>query len=260
MLRARTDHCIIKEVLVPLRSGGPAPYAPPQTVLTLIRTYRSRGLQTPFSPDVLQRAGVPGTLTTRVTQALKLLDLIDESNNPTTEFEALRRAGDAEFPERLAALIRSAYAEVFKFVDPAQDGEQRVRDAFRAFEPLGQLTRMVTLFLALCEAAGIVAEDGRQSAPKKRSTVQRATRNEAKRTPDIQNSPKGNPHARRAGLTDDPAASSALLGLIRDLPWPSIGWTKDRRDKWMKAIESAVDYAIPVRTPEEIAQAIKDDE
>ena len=240
---------------MPLRSGGPAPYAPPQTVLSLIRTYRSRGLQTPFTPDVLQRAGVPDTLITRVTQSLKLLDLIDDSNNPTLEFEALRRAGDAEFPERLAALIRSAYAEVFKFVDPTQDGEQRVRDAFRAFEPLGQLTRMVTLFLALCEAAGIIAEGSRQSTPKKRATspAWRPATFNRKRTADTPR--EDEPPRRSAGV--DSAASRALLGLIGDLPSPALGWTQDRRNKWMTAVEAAVDYAIPVRTADEITQIVK---
>jgi len=226
---------------MPIRSGGKAPYAPPDTVLSLIRTYRGRGLQTPFTSDVLTRAGVPETLVVRVTQSLKLLDLIDESLNPTQDFEALRRVGEAEFPARLAALIKSAYAEVFQFVDPATDGDQRVRDAFRAFEPLGQLTRMVTLFMGLCAAAGIIPEGStrKQTPPgngKKPAKKPAASRRSS-------DSGKG---GEATHVTAVRGVDPVFVVALQKLPPSGTGWTKEERDRWLAWFTMNLDYAVPI--------------
>lgn len=141
---------------MPLEAGGGAPYAPVATVLEVINRYRDRGLQTPFTVDVLTRAGVTDGLAPRTLQSLRLLDLINGEGQPTEEFERLRQAPTDEFPHRLEALIRMVYADVFQFADPSVDGPERVSDAFRQYSPAGQRGRMVTLFLGLCQEAGIV--------------------------------------------------------------------------------------------------------
>lgn len=245
---------------MPIRSGGPAPYAPSQTVLGLIKAYRSRGLQTPFTGDVLMRAGVPETLISRVTQSLRLLDLIDEGGNPTNEFEALRRAGDVEFPDRLAAMVRAAYAEVFKFVDPAQDDEGRIKDAFRAFEPLGQLTRMVTLFLSLCAEANIVSEGKEpKKAPPRRPGAAPAMRGAGKRTAAANSAARS-----RLGAGDGGGrrgnAPPALQGLLDNLPTPSRGWVQADRDRWIAAVNAAVDFAIPIKSAGEMLVSANGDD
>ena len=47
---------------MPIRTGGPAPYAPPATVLHVLHALRDRGLTTPITSDVLLRAGVGDSL------------------------------------------------------------------------------------------------------------------------------------------------------------------------------------------------------
>jgi hypothetical protein len=228
-----------------VRAEGPAPYAPAATVLSLIAAFRSRGLQTPFNQDVLLRAGVPDSLVPRTLQALKLLDLIDPDGNPTTQLEGLRRAPEAEYKQRLEAVIRAAYAEVFQYVDPAKDGTVKVRDAFRAFEPIGQLGRMVTLFLGLCEAAGIIPEN-----PKKQSGASPAARprpsNARPKAPGSTRPPSVGANLRaQEGLVP-----AAITGLLQSLPGNGKGWSQDQRDRFLKTFEAVLDFCVPIRDVE----------
>src|SRR5579862_1531851 len=143
---------------MPIRTGGTAPYAPPVTVLHVINQFRERGLTTPITETVLLKASVSESLAARTLAALRLLELIDTEGNPTAELEGLRRAKTDEFAPRLEAIIRSVYAEVFQYTDPAKDDATKIADAFRDYEPAGQRARMVTLFLGLCAEAHIIPE------------------------------------------------------------------------------------------------------
>jgi hypothetical protein len=89
---------------------------------------------------------------------LRLFDLIDEGGQPTDQFNELRKVPSGEYKERLASLLRVAYADVLAHVDPAKDDYERIRDAFRAYNPSGVRDRMVTLFLGLSEYVGFISE------------------------------------------------------------------------------------------------------
>ena len=41
-----------------IQTDGNAPYTSPSSIIQVVEGYRSRGLQTPFTVDVLQKAGV----------------------------------------------------------------------------------------------------------------------------------------------------------------------------------------------------------
>jgi len=170
-------------------TGYPAPYAPARAVLSVVERFRERGLTTPFTLDVLTRAGVSESLAPRTLQSLKILDLIDDAGNPTPTLEGLRRAPSSEYQTRLQEFLRGAYPEVFGFVDPATDSEDRIRDAFRLYEPHGQQVRMVSLFMGLAEAAGFraPAENG--------DGTERPAQQPRARTP----RPAGAPRRTRAG-------------------------------------------------------------
>ncbi len=224
---------------MPIQADQIAPYAPAQTITTLIERYRERGLTTPITGDVLMKAGIKDSLTQRVLQSLKLLDLIDGDGNPTVAFAELKKAPQGEFQPRLAEIIRSAYAEIFKFTDPAKDPPQSVRDAFRGFSPDSQQERMVMLFLGLCEAAGII--ETRQRTPKTVNTkpvTKRQSANGSERKA-VASSSAGK---RIQQQGDIPAP---IMGLLQSLPID--GWTQEKRDKFVKAFEYALDYSVPVR-------------
>jgi hypothetical protein len=230
-----------------VRSGGQAPYAPPQAIIALIHAYRNRPLQTPFTPDVLMRAGVKDSLVPRVAASLKLLDLIDEAGNPTAELEGLRRAAQGEYRSRLEAIVRSVYAEVFQYFDPATDDEDKARDIFRHYEPIGQLTRIVRLFMGLCEEAGIIPEGRRRppavatAAPGRNGAKRKEKQPEAPRRP---GSVATSAHVR----TDSGGfVPPAIMGVLAGLPTRERGWTKAERDNFYTAFGSLLDFSIPIR-------------
>jgi hypothetical protein len=254
--------------VMPIQSPGRAPYAPGQTVLDVITTYRERGLQTPIDKEVLLRAGVSESLALRTLQALQLLDLIDERGQPLEVMEGLRIAPSDEFPDRLADVVRAAYEEVFNYVDPGTAPANKVEDAFRTYTPAGQRSRMVTLFISLCEAANIISEEarsrlssGRQATPSRRSS----------KSSNGGSSPTGaRPSGRAAGggrgssgsgrgrgveVGAEPGIASLSLpapvaGLLSQLPDAVTGWTEDRRDKFLHTLRAVLDFCIPVVEPD----------
>lgn len=228
---------------MPIQADGNAPYAPPSAVLEVIRRYRDRGLQTPFVADVLVRAGVTETLAPRTLQALRLLELIDDAGMPTAALEALAKAPtDDEYRERLASLIQGVYVEVFSFVDPATEGTDRVRAAFRSYVPRGQQERMVRLFLGLCAEAGLISEEAARVSASRTNPPQR--RESTRREPKQQK-------ARRqaSGQTTLPGGLPPVLaGLISELVEIGPSWNADQRDRFLSAFRSMVDYSFPVRS------------
>ena len=98
--------------------------------------------------------------------ALRFLGLIADDGKPTDTLRAIWAASDGEYRELLTAAIRNAYwREDFERVDPAQDTQAQMIDAFRRYEPRSQTDRMVMLFLGLCREAGIPVQD----APRRRA-------------------------------------------------------------------------------------------
>jgi Family of unknown function (DUF5343) len=221
----------------------PAPYAPHSAITDIIARYRSRGLPTPIDAEVLGRAGVSESLITRVSQALQSLDLVDESGMPTPMFEGIRVAPEGEYKQRLADWLKAAYADVFAFVDPSNDDETSIRDAFRNYQPIGQQSRMVTLFQGLCAAAGLMAEKPQQvrspsAAPRARpaTTMVRAASSKS--------SAKGNQV--NSGFTGGSNVPPPLAGLLASLPAMGAGWTQAERDKYVTTFGAVLDFCFPI--------------
>lgn len=229
-------------------ADSPAPYAPASTIIEIINRYRDHGLQTPFTSDVLARAGVSDSLISRTLIGLQVLDLIDEGGNPTEVLTGLGNATQDEMPARLSEWLRATYAEVFQFVDPADASPEGVRDAFRTYQPRGQQPRMVTLFLALCVHAGI------RQAPEEGAPRPRAQR---RRTPSSQrNREQPNPR-RRQSQQEVPGVPQPIAGLLASLP-ESGRWTKERRDAFMTTFGTVLDFCIEIG--EEITDAAPEDQ
>jgi hypothetical protein len=211
-------------------------------MLEIINRRRNRGLTAPINADVLGRASISPSLIPRTLQALQTLDLINEAGEPTPVFENLRLSPEAEFKERLGEWLKGAYAEVFSFVDPSQDDEIKIKDAFRSYNPVSQQPRMITLFKGLCSAAGLM--------PEKRAGA--AASSPAKR-PAPAASPRNVHVFQRAATKQPPPPSSAglppaIAGLMASLPSPATGWTAGERQKFLTTFQAVVDYAIPVVT------------
>jgi Family of unknown function (DUF5343) len=140
-----------------VQQSGRAPYASTGSIKTVIEKHRQVGLQN-VSLQRLQQIGVTKALSPRTLYALIFLGFYDESGNITPEFDALRKVPEHDFKPRLAALLRKAYVPILENLDPATATQLDVENAFRGFEPTGQLSRMVQLFIGLTVYAGIMPE------------------------------------------------------------------------------------------------------
>lgn len=136
-----------------------APYAPTASVVKALETYRETGLGGgPITPTLLARLSMGEEVARRVALSLKQLGLIDDDGRPTAALVAFKQAGSSEYKALMAELLYEAYSPVFAVIgrDPSKRTGGEIEDAFRSFRPDSLRKRMVTLFLGLCEYAGIV--------------------------------------------------------------------------------------------------------
>ena len=229
-------------------SDKPTPYAPASAIVELIERHRKRGLPSPVDAEVLGRAGISESLIPRTLKALQTLDLIDENGKPTEIFEGIRLASEAEYKERLAEWLNTAYTDVISFVDPATDDETAIRDAFRSYNPVAQQPRMVSLFVGLYAAAGIGSE--KQAQPRQR------TRSQAPRKPATKKqAPRKNPLT--GGSSGLP---QALVGLLSNLPSEGRGWTQDQRDKFLNTFGVVLDFCFQIKENEAVEADSEEEE
>lgn len=235
----------------------PAPYAAPGTVMAVVQRYRDRDLPTePFTPQMLVEIGVPTGSSHRTLRTLEYLGLVDPGTNEVTPtWKNLRIATDEEFTSAFEAVVRKAYADVFTVVDPARDSQTQISNMFRRYAPATQRDRMVTLFLGLCEAAGITTLD----APRQRRTKENVAgqKNAPTKTPmagpramPIPTPQIGTTRRTPAGGPADVSIISAhplVAGLLRTLPGDgNEGWTARERTQWLKTVEAVIDLLYPV--------------
>jgi hypothetical protein len=227
---------------MPVTAETAAPYAPASAVLEIVQRHRDKGLPPVVDSAVLERAGISHSLVPRTLQALEALDLIDAGGRPTRTFEGIRLAPESDLKVRLAEWLNTAYADALAFIDPATATESQIRDAFRHYKPVGQQSRMVTLFLGLYAAAGVSAD--RQRAKRQRSEKAAIPHAPSAGAPVAE---RGRPQRERQLVlgTNLPAH---VGGLLTKLPNEGSGWTRQQRDKFMTAFGAVLDVCFPILT------------
>ncbi|MGI8705837.1 MAG: DUF5343 domain-containing protein [Sphingomicrobium sp.] len=228
---------------MPVSVDKPGPYASPQSIIEIVERHRDRGLPSPVNSEVLGRAGIPDSLIPRTLQAMQTLDLIDESGNITEMFESIRLAPEAEYQTRMQAWLNSAYADVLAYLDPANDDETKIRDAFRNYRPTGQQGRMVTLFTRLYAAAGVRAP----KPPPVKAAAPR-TRTVRNNVPAVRKAPPQRTPTPQAYQPPTNALPTPIEGLLATLPSEGSGWTKERRDKFVTTFEAVLDFCFPIES------------
>lgn len=230
---------------VPLTPNGPAPYAPPGSVISVVTHHRDRGLPTPVTTGVVARVLDSGeALASRVMTTLRLLDLVDKEGTIQPAFDEMARATSQEdFRARFADVVRSAYADVLNYVDPATADIARIEGQFRNYTPRGQVARQAALFRGLCLFTGMIPRDAEHS-PK-------AAPSRSKATGKLPQGGKGKQSPRHAVVKtpvpekqlpppppqpDGSAAEHPLVqGILLALPQPGAEWPLAERAAWADA-------------------------
>jgi hypothetical protein len=239
-----------------LQADGSAPYGPVMAVLQVVERYRDRGLPVPFTSEVLTRAGVKESVIARTLSTMQQLDLIDSEGNPTTSLQGYARCPGEEAQTRWREIVREAYAPIFSFVDPESDSRERIRDAFRSYEPRSQQDRMVMLFVGLWKHAGM---NVKEEAPKSRQSTPRASGRPTSRGRVVDLYPARRTNVRQTGQAVGHVTSGVtqlqlpepVEGMLRELVSIGPSWTEARRALFMKAWEAVIDFSYPVQEPAE---------
>lgn len=249
---------------MPVTVDQPAPYAPASAILELIERHRNKGLPQVVDADVLARAGISDSLIPRTLQALKTLDLLTEDGRPSQVFEGIRLAPTAEYQQRLTEWLNAAYADALSYVDPATDDEVAMRDAFRKYIPTGQQARMVTLFMGLFTAAGVMPQRAKAAPPKRTAQANGSAKPKsgptnyqkaAVRSLSGQRQPQNETRAPNFGGSLPPA----IAGLLASLP-ANGQWTQVQRDKFMAAFPVMLDFAFEIIPEAALASADNENE
>jgi hypothetical protein len=171
---------------MPIEPLGPAPYAPPATVLTTLKWHWQKGLPTPITTEVIERIVESESLAPRVTKTLRLFELVDDEGQPTPQFQELAHAPtEDDFKARLAAIVQVAYADVIQYIDFDTVSTEQIEGQFRRYTPRGQVERMAVLFRGLCLYTGLMAGSSDEA-----HTVMQPTRNRRPK-PATPRTPKG---------------------------------------------------------------------
>lgn len=189
------------------------PYAATANVVGVLHRTRTRNLPDKIDDDFLRIVQVPDVVFGRVTEALRFLNLTTETNAPTEALKALAAAPDAEYKAILEGVVRDSYKDDFARVDPSQDSQAQIIDAFKPYEPRSQTARMVMLFLGLCREADIEVLDApRQRTMKGGQRPRPAARKETGKT--TSNGARGNTGSSGGKPTTAPA--DQLFGVTEE--------------------------------------------
>ena len=217
------------------------PYASGRSVIQVITRYREHGLPELLTTESLQLVGITASTASFTVRALLFLGLVEDTGAKTALFESIRQARSEEFPEILARAVRQAYSEIFIIADPAKADETAIADAFRKYEPAKQRRKMVSLFLALCEASGII-----QTAPKRRVRVSSSQPRSQRTSTPTPTAPV--PNETVSSRNDDSLEIDLRLisSIVQQLP-RNCQWTSQRRERWLDAMTSAIDLLIDIQ-------------
>jgi hypothetical protein len=194
------------------------PYAATANMTGVIKRTRTRNLPDKVDSDFIRLAGVPEGVIHRVASALKFLGLVTEDDEPTDTLRALAAAPEEQYREILAGAVRSAYEVDFARIDPAQDSQKQIIDAFRPYQPRSQTNRMVMLFLGLCREAGMEVKDAPRERPMGVTVARSGGSARTTGKADAPASPKRRqvPPSNGASASAQPTSVSLLFGVTED--------------------------------------------
>jgi len=235
-----------------------APYASTRAVMAVLDRFRERGLPDPLTVANLEQIGIQASNAPRTLQALRFLGLVDDGGNRTSAFDGLRQAKTDEYPAQLAEIVRAAYLPIFTIVDPATDTDIAISDAFRGYEPSSTREKMVSLFMGLCRAAGIVTDKpSRRPSTASRRPASRRTTPRARASRPIVTDPINPIRTPSPFDGDSDLLFGASMEYVKDLPenqftevWNALGVIARARVRSLKAAQDMAEQSAHRRVKE----------
>ncbi|MBI2848928.1 MAG: DUF5343 domain-containing protein [Chloroflexi bacterium] len=135
---------------------------------------------TPAKVDegLLKSQGIAPRNEYKVIGALRFLGLIDEEGKPTERAHLLKTRGSA-YAFNLQEIIRSSYADLFRYLKDRESSQEEIYNYFVAREKLGaeMAVKSARFFASLCQVASIDLGEPVPMAPlKDRSPVRKSER------------------------------------------------------------------------------------
>lgn len=234
----------------PLRKGAmstqsqaakEAAYGSPASVLLVIRHFRQREVPELLTDTPLTQLGIKDSLIRTTWRSLVFLGLITEEGITTDKFRALRFATDDQYGQVLGDIITEAYSDVVAIAPPESANRSQMLNAFRPYRPASQQGRMITLFLALCEEAGMPV-----SQPAKRSSQRKSPTGRPAPTKVSRSTGAGQVPVSSGGLPHDSAASKPsythsdplIAALVAKLPIAGTIWPEPEREEFIAAFKA----------------------
>ena len=235
-----------------------------QNILLLIHRLRERGLPEVLDHRRIVEMGLPEESSSRIRKALRFLNFTDSEGKQTPTFQRLGRATDDEYPELLKAILEKAYDAVFQSLGNISAAQERdYQNAFRYYNPQGQRSSMIRLFMALCQEAGMLPGGAATRAARtKPSQKPQPSRPAAKRKEDQPAADTNAGSSVSRGFSDDLPPTSdksandgavkyqLMQVLLKQLPSDGT-WTQKRHDQWLRAVETSVDLLVEITGPED---------
>lgn len=245
-----------------LNGQAPPPYFAFRTLLNTLEDMKKRGI--PNRIDRTFLTGMSGAGQTQFIAGLKSLGLIDAAGSVQDRLREMV-SGTAEDRQRiLGEVLKDRYAEAVELgTTNATTGE--LVEVFRHYGVSGDTARKaIAFYLNAAKFAGNVPVSPLFQTPKVSSSGSgpRRVRREKNETGTDGSSTGAGTGATGASTSTGLMADlhPALAGVLIELPRKGRGWTKERRDAFLKMFEMAIDFTIPVMTEPEEELAAEDAE
>jgi hypothetical protein len=226
-----------------------APYAAPENVIRVLDRLHANGVKGPIDADYLTQIGIGAGMAPRTLRALDFLSFRNPDGTATDRLQSYITASPAEAPQVLAAALKSSYDVIFRAVDPTAADRTQVWTAFKTREPSGQWTRMVTLFLGLCRAAGMDVKEPPSDRPGKLTVkaVRRAVVPPGSRAPvkaRIGSGQAAKPPPPQLPPAPPPGRlHPAVQAWIDEMPSAGTQWDRSDFESWLAIFKASVERA-----------------
>lgn len=161
-----------------------APYATTTSIIMVLEKQRRVGLDR-IDATTLERMGIPESLRPRTIASLALLGFTEADGSASPEFARLKSVKDDEYKSAIWDILETVYEPVLGMLGNhlSDITTTDVSNALRGYEPVGQLERMVQLFVGLMVYVDRMPEQGRRKGSDRATAPNGRQRSSQKQAP-----------------------------------------------------------------------------